>query len=100
MLLNPGHALLTGAVAGIISTYGFSFLTPYLKTKGLTDTCGIANLHLIPGIIGGITGALAATNVTGDKWSDAAIGIAFPGRVVDGVVRSPSSQVSTSSPPF
>ena len=93
MLLNPGYALLTGVIAGIVATYGFSFLTPALKSRGLTDTCGIVNLHLIPGIIGGVCGAIAATTVQGDKWPDAAIAVAFPGRIVDGVPREAGVQV-------
>jgi ammonia channel protein AmtB len=90
MLLNPGLALMTGVIAGIIATYGFSFLSPALKLRGLTDTCGIANLHLIPGLIGGIVGALAATGVTGEHWPDEAVAVAFPGRGA----RSPSEQVT------
>jgi hypothetical protein len=30
--------VLTGAVAGVVSTYGFSFLSPPLKRWGLTDS--------------------------------------------------------------
>jgi hypothetical protein len=41
MLLNPGLALLTGVCAGAVSTYCFSFLSPMLKRRGLTDACGI-----------------------------------------------------------
>ena len=39
-----------------------------------------ANLHLIPGLIGGFVGAGAAASVTGDVWPDAVIAVAFPGR--------------------
>jgi ammonium transporter Rh len=80
MILNPGAALATGVVAGIASTYGFSYLSPALKRMGLTDTCGIANLHLIPGIIGGVASAIAATQVSGAAWPPEAIATAFPGR--------------------
>jgi len=52
MLLNPGLALLTGVCGGILSAYGISFLKPWLKRHGLTDTCGISCLHLIPGVLG------------------------------------------------
>ena len=88
MIINPGAALATGVAAGIVSTYGFSFLSPFLKKKGLTDTCGIADLHLMPGIIGGIVSAIAATQVTGSSWPAEAIASAFPGRGM----RSPSTQ--------
>lgn len=88
MILNPGAALATGVAAGIVSVYGFSFLSPFLKKKGLTDTCGIADLHLMPGIVGGIASAIAATGVTGDAWPSSAIASAFPGRGD----RSPTTQ--------
>jgi hypothetical protein len=42
-----------GAVAGLVSVYGFSFASPWLKARGLTDTCGIFNLHFLPGLLGG-----------------------------------------------
>jgi ammonium transporter Rh len=59
LMSNLGLSLIVGAVAGIISTIGFNKLTPYLDSKQiLHDTCGVTNLHLIPGIIGGITSAI------------------------------------------
>ena len=48
-------ALLVGVAAGIISVVGFAFLTPLLERSiGLGDTCGVHNLHGIPGILGGL----------------------------------------------
>jgi ammonium transporter Rh len=41
--------------AGMISTYGIRKISPiFNKNFGLTDTCGIFNLHEIPGLLGGI----------------------------------------------
>jgi hypothetical protein len=62
-LQNPWGAMVTGVVAGTVSTYGFSFLSPVLKRNGLTDTCGIVNLHLMPGLIGGAASAIAAGTI-------------------------------------
>eukprot|EP00386_Alphamonas_edax_P001327 GDKI01003938.1.p1 GENE.GDKI01003938.1~~GDKI01003938.1.p1 ORF type:complete len:601 (+),score=155.00 GDKI01003938.1:126-1805(+) len=60
MLKNPWGAMLTGFIAGSVSVLGFSHLTPMLKKKfGVTDTCGIASLHFMPGLIGGVAGAIA-----------------------------------------
>lgn len=78
MILNPGAALATGVAAGAVSTYGFAFLSPALKRRGLTDTCGIADLHLIPGIVGGVASAIAAAGVGGAAWPAAAVAAAFP----------------------
>ena len=44
-----------GLAAGCISTLGFAYLTPLLERSiGLGDTCGVHNLHGIPGILGGL----------------------------------------------
>lgn len=61
MNINPIWAILIGISTGIVSALGFSKLQPYLESKvGLHDTCGILNLHCMPGILGGIWGAVAA----------------------------------------
>lgn len=87
MLANPWGAMFCGSVSGIVSVYGFSFFGPALKRMGLTDTCGILNLHLMPGFIGGIASAIAAAGIevgTGETdWAQASVD-AFPGRGVQG----------------
>ena len=81
MLLNPGAAAATGAFAGILSTYGFSYASPALKRAGLTDTCGIFNLHFMPGVMGGVASAIAAAVVDpAYGWPAAAIAANFHGR--------------------
>jgi ammonium transporter Rh len=48
--LSPGGALAVGIFAGIMSTIGFARLMPTLESKiGLGDTCGVHNLHGMPG---------------------------------------------------
>ncbi|RXN00664.1 Ammonium transporter Rh type A [Acipenser ruthenus] len=60
MNIGPFGAMLIGLVAGIISTVGFKFLSPVLASKlGIQDTCGVHNLHGMPGILGGIAGIVA-----------------------------------------
>ncbi|KAK6488562.1 ammonium transporter Rh type A-like [Huso huso] len=60
MNIGPFGAMLIGLVAGIISTVGFKFLTPILASKlCIQDTCGVHNLHGMPGILGGIAGIVA-----------------------------------------
>jgi len=59
VLYLPGVALAIGAIAGAISVVGFKFLAPKLNEKiGLHDSCGVHNLHGIPGLIGGILSAV------------------------------------------
>ncbi len=48
-------ALVIGVIAGALSTFGFAVLQPKIESllKGI-DTCGVMNLHGMPGIIGGL----------------------------------------------
>ncbi|KAK6295002.1 hypothetical protein J4Q44_G00342280 [Coregonus suidteri] len=60
MNIGPFGAMIIGFVAGIVSTLGFKFLTPILASNlGIQDTCGVHNLHGMPGILGGIAGIVA-----------------------------------------
>ncbi|XP_040824396.1 ammonium transporter Rh type C-like [Ochotona curzoniae] len=69
MMLFPYGALVLGFICGGASTLGFVYLTPFLESRlQLQDTCGIHNLHGLPGLIGGITGAVAAAVVTPDIY--------------------------------
>ncbi|KAL7888593.1 hypothetical protein AOLI_G00035670 [Acnodon oligacanthus] len=61
MNIGPFGAMVIGVTAGIISTLGFKFLSPILASNlGIQDTCGVHNLHGMPGILGGLAGILAA----------------------------------------
>lgn len=60
MVINPFGAMVTGACAGWISVLGYRFLTPRLERIGLRDTCGVHNLHGLPGILGCVVSAIAA----------------------------------------
>uniref|UniRef100_A0A4W6F390 Ammonium transporter Rh type A n=1 Tax=Lates calcarifer TaxID=8187 RepID=A0A4W6F390_LATCA len=60
MNIEPFGAMVIGFVAGIISTLGFKYLTPILASNlGIQDTCGVHNLHGMPGILGGLAGIVA-----------------------------------------
>lgn len=48
-----------GLFAGALSVGGYVFLSPALeRCWHLTDTCGVANLHGMPGVLGGLASAL------------------------------------------
>lgn len=61
---TPGYALLIGVAAGALSVVGYSILAPKLEKliKG-TDTCGINNLHGMPGLLGGVVAVFITGNV-------------------------------------
>lgn len=54
---TPGYALLIGVAAGIVSTVGYTVIAPKVEKliRG-TDTCGVHNLHGMPGVLGGMFG--------------------------------------------
>ena len=73
MAIRPYAAMLIGSIAGIISVLGYQYLTPFLKNKlRLHDTCGVHNLHGLPGVLSGITGSIvAACAHIGDDYGPA-----------------------------
>lgn len=53
--VTPGWSMLIGLIAGGISVIGYTIIQPRLqKVIGGVDTCGVHNLHGMPGIFGGI----------------------------------------------
>lgn len=62
LVVTAGTAMAIGGLAGIISAFGFLKLSGYLQDKiKLHDTCGVHNLHGLPGVLGGIIGAISAS---------------------------------------
>jgi ammonium transporter Rh len=53
------QAMIIGACAGILSTVGFAILqAKQQKFHKIVDTCGVSNLHGIPGLFGGLVAIL------------------------------------------
>lgn len=49
--------------AGLLSSWGFVYLSDILEEKiGLRDTCGVHNLHGMPGLLGGLVPIVALTS--------------------------------------
>ncbi|XP_076873765.1 ammonium transporter Rh type A [Brachyhypopomus gauderio] len=95
MSIGPFGAMVIGVIAGIISTVGFKFLTPVFASKlGIQDTCGVHNLHGMPGILGGLAGIVATAlgrkhNASPDKQAAAlacSLGFALVGGAITGLV--------------
>jgi len=54
-LLNPASAFLVGTVAGFVCVTGYVVIQPILqRLLKSVDTCGVHNLHGMPGVIGGL----------------------------------------------
>ncbi len=77
--------LLLGVIGGIVSAIGFKKLNAKI---GVSDTCGVFNLHGLPGVLGGLAGVIVAVMI-GD---DTAIGTVFPERGILVDPRSAGSQ--------
>ena len=58
LITNPAGAIAVGFFAGSISTFGFIKLSALLTKVGIYDTCGVHNLHGLPGVLGGIFSAI------------------------------------------
>ncbi|XP_060258707.1 ammonium transporter Rh type B isoform X4 [Ovis aries] len=71
MMLTPFGALAAGFLAGAISTLGYKFVTPILESKlKVQDTCGVHNLHGMPGVLGALLGSLVAGLATSEAYGD------------------------------
>ncbi|XP_025770950.1 ammonium transporter Rh type B-like [Puma concolor] len=78
MMLTPFGALAAGFLAGTVSTLGYKFFTPVLEAKfKLQDTCGVHNLHGMPGVLGALLGVLVAGLATHEAYGDG-LGSVFP----------------------
>jgi len=57
--ITPAYAFLVGLIGGAISVVGYTIIQPALQKtiKGI-DTCGVHNLHGMPGIFGGLVAVL------------------------------------------
>ncbi|KAI1886042.1 hypothetical protein AGOR_G00209960 [Albula goreensis] len=71
MMLTPFGSMIVGFIAGTISTLGFKYLSPILEEKlRIQDTCGVHNLHGMPGVLGAIVGAITAATATKEIYGD------------------------------
>jgi len=63
--VTPGWAILIGLIAGAITVIGYTIIQPRLqKATGGIDTCGVHNLHGMPGVFGG----LVALGLVASPW--------------------------------
>ena len=66
LYLHPSGALAVGIIAGILSVCGYEYVSDFLHDRvKIADTCGVHNLHGMPGILGGIVSAIAIAAADG-----------------------------------
>ena len=83
LITSAGTAMAIGAFAGIVSAVGFLKLSAFLRQKiSLHDTCGVHNLHGLPGVLGGIFGAISAS-LADSSFSNELLVETFP-KLADG----------------
>ena len=77
LIVTPAGGMIAGAITGSISAVGFAYLSPFVKKHlRLHDTCGVLNLHGIPGVIGALISAILAYRA-GDTFKDN-LAVAYP----------------------
>merc|ERR1711937_148089 len=88
---GPAYALLVGSVAGLVSTLGYQYLQEMIVDNlGIHDTCGINNLHGMPGILGALFSVVIGNLVVVPNFSTtlqlAALGITLATSLIGGYV--------------
>jgi len=69
LVIGPFGAIIIGCVAGMLCVLGYVYVSDFLEKKlKLVDTCGVNNLHGMPGIMGGIGGAISAAMAGSSKY--------------------------------
>ena len=70
LVIGPHLAIVIGAAAGGISSWGFLFGKDMLQERlGIYDVCGVMWLHGVPGILGGLIGSLSAALANMDEYT-------------------------------
>lgn len=71
LMIHPFGAMLAGTVAGIISVVGFKYIQPALqRVFKIHDTCGVHNLHGMPGILGALISAIVCCVASPEVYQD------------------------------
>uniref|UniRef100_A0A8C1H8U9 Rh family, C glycoprotein a n=2 Tax=Cyprinus carpio TaxID=7962 RepID=A0A8C1H8U9_CYPCA len=60
-MITPYGSLIVGFCCGIISTFGYLVIT---VSRRIQDTCGVHNLHAMPGVLGAVVGAITAATAS------------------------------------
>ena len=73
-IISPTGAFIVGLVAGAVSVIGYVFIQPALESRfKLVDTCGVHNLHGMPGLLGAFVAMMIVPGIAAAQF----IGIIF-----------------------
>ena len=87
-VVDPLGAFVIGLIAGTISVLGYRFLLPALEKIRIFDTCGVHNLHGLPGLLGGFSALVVVPGIASNQLTGIGItmGIAIVGGLVAGAL--------------
>jgi ammonium transporter Rh len=86
---KPWQAFVIGVAAGAVCVLGYAFLQPLLEKKlKLADTCGVHNLHGMPGLFGGVAAVFVAPCAAGAQLTGVAVtlAVALAGGLLSGAL--------------
>jgi ammonium transporter Rh len=69
-VIRPFGAMIVGSIGGALAIVGFRFIKPLLQKFRVHDTCGVSNLHGLPGLLAGIFGIILAIFPTYSLYRD------------------------------
>jgi len=73
-IVSPTGAFVIGLLAGAVSVIGYVFIQPRLEARfKIIDTCGVHNLHGMPGLLGALTAIVVVPGIAAAQL----IGIIF-----------------------
>jgi ammonium transporter Rh len=71
LMIQPWGAILIGFIAGFISVLGYVKIQPIITNRlKLHDTCGVHNLHGMPGVFGAIAGIVAIAVLSDNDYGE------------------------------
>jgi ammonium transporter Rh len=77
-VISPVGAFAVGLAAGSLCVVGYTLIQPRLdKSLRIVDTCGVHNLHGMPGVLGGLTAALVVPGVAQAQLCGIAFTVVF-----------------------
>lgn len=77
-VVGPTGAFTIGLLAGALSVLGYVFVTPMLESRAKTvDTCGVHNLHGLPGLLGGLSAILIVPGIAVSQLTGIGITLAL-----------------------